>query len=52
MGQVFNRDPVRSIPLKQFIQQKMQVAASSGGFQEAMSKVDETTIASLQKELS
>lgn len=50
--EVFNRDPIRSIPLKEFIQQKMQVAASGPGFQVALSKVDETTMTSLQKALS
>jgi hypothetical protein len=55
--QVFNQDPVRRISLKEFIGQKMaqaQTAATANGvdFQAALAKVDHTTMASLQKELS
>ncbi|PVG00491.1 ARM repeat-containing protein [Serendipita vermifera] len=54
--ELFKRDPVRNIPLKEFIQEKMQqaqVAAAANGvdFQKVMSLVDQTTITSLQKQL-
>ncbi|CAG7848308.1 SubName: Full=Uncharacterized protein {ECO:0000313/EMBL:CCA73991.1} [Serendipita indica DSM 11827] len=51
---LFKRDPVRNIPLKEFIQQKMQQAQAVAGveFQAALSKVDSATIASIQKQLS
>jgi hypothetical protein len=57
MRQVFNQDPVRRIPLKEFIGQKMaqaHAAATANGvdFQAALAKVDQTTMESLQKELS
>jgi hypothetical protein len=55
--QLFKHDPIRNIPLKEFIQQKMQQAqatATANGvdFQKTMSLVDPTTIASLQKQLA
>ncbi|KAG8825707.1 hypothetical protein FRC19_010697 [Serendipita sp. 401] len=55
--EVFQRDPIRNAPLKEFIKQKMAQAQQAAGvngvdFEAALGKVDGSAMASIQKEFS